>query len=1209
MAPKEKKEKKKGKKEPFSLPPKVGYEDMTTMENMTLDGVLENLKDRYEQDLIYTYTSSILVAINPYKILPIYTKQYVRTYKGVRLGKLPPHIFAVAETAYTQMIEMDKNQSLLVSGESGAGKTESTKKILQFLSARTSRESPVEKMVLASVPVLEAMGNAKTGRNDNSSRFGKLIKIQFDDNRYICGSLMETYLLEKSRLIYQSQGERNFHVFYQMAIGMNAEEKARYFLREPEYYNYINKSGCFRVDGVDESESLLEFREALKLFDISPELEDKMFKILASVLHLGNIGFKGKGDEKATFDGPDSIREVDHIANLLGLDLDRFKFSLVHKKIKMRSEIIDKPLNGDQARDQADALAKHLYSCLFDWLVKQLNVCTYAENFKSFIGVLDIFGFELFQKNSLEQFLINYANEKLQQFFNHQIFKLEQKIYEEEQIDWTVIEFKDNQECLDLIEQRRPPGILSILDEECKFPKATDETLITKMHDNFDGKHTYYEKPRLSKGKFSVRHFAGLVEYDVGGWRDKNKDELPEHFVELLADSSDMFVAILYGPEEMIDDKKKRARSKSEAPGGKEGEADGAKKKPAASPGPPGKAAPGKAGAGGASGAGSAATQAKLTVGAQFKQQLQSLMDLLSATEPYFVRCVKPNPQKVPDKFDRELIYDQLLYAGMLETIRIRRLGYPIRWTHADFWKRFKVIVPSLAGDLEQAKATCEKLAKALGIQMPKQAQVGKTKFFLKQELANELEDRRNVALTHVIVFVQQWWRMIRLRGHFVETRRSTLLLQQWWRMAHHTGIFKRKRSGAHLIQCWYRMLKAMRERKRLIEKKRREEEERRRKEEEERKKKIAKFGLEKVMAEEALKKAEEEAKDAEEMTRLRAILEGAAAAEAAIEKKKKKKKKKKKADEGPIQMDRNEILEIPIDIDGKITVGIGWKQKSGQGSSEMDASCLMFRYKEHRDDVYKYKPRSNDGAVTHRGGWAGGLKLIQAGASDIQQIDVNLNKMSSKTNTLLFIVTLFTPGATFDSLEDAYVRLIGTKSAKEYCRYTLANSGQENAKILCKLYRYGYSGWRIKAIGHPGHGRLYKHMISKVNPFLDPQPPRRKFKVKVHRGKLEKFKGKGDVNLLNTYVHLRFDLDQAKSKICKKTANPTWKSTHQLTGHATNIEISVWHRRGFAKEMYLGRCVIDCKEFMKVAQQWFKFEDEENALCIGELKVSISEV
>jgi len=326
-------------------------------------------------------------------------------------------------------------------------------------------------------------------------------------------------------------------------------------------------------------------------------------------------------------------------AELLSLEFAALQFALTHKEIKMRSEVIQKPLTAEQARDQTDAFAKYLYSTLFDWMVNKLNVCTCSESFKLFIGVLDIFGFEKFELNSLEQFLINLANEKLQQFFNHHIFKLEQKIYEEEKIDWTVIEFKDNQECLDLIEKRRPPGVLAILDEETKFPKATDETLIEKMHSNFDKKHEYYDKPRMQKRHFGIKHYAGLVVYDVKDWRDKNKDEVPEHLERLIKNSTNQFLALLYTDTN----------------------------------------------------AGDAAN--KLTVGAQFKDQLTALMALLTTTEPYFIRCVKPNMLKVADNFDEQLIHDQLLYAGMLETIRIRRMGYPVRYALGDVWKRYKVFI------------------------------------------------------------------------------------------------------------------------------------------------------------------------------------------------------------------------------------------------------------------------------------------------------------------------------------------------------------------------------------------------------------------------------------------------------------------------------------------------------------------------------------
>lgn len=980
-------------------------------------------------------------------------------------------------------------------------------------------------------------------------------------------------------------------------------------MKAPEHYNYINKSGCYDVNGVDEKDALIEFREALALFDITEELEYQMFKILAAVLHLGNIGFVTVG-EGNKIDGPESEEELKITANLLGLKPEDLLFAISMKEIKMREEIIHKPLTGVGARDQTDALAKHLYSVLFDWLVSQLNACTHSETYKSFIGVLDIFGFEVFQKNSLEQFLINYANEKLQQFFNHQIFKLEQKIYEEEKIDWTVIEFKDNQECLDLIEQRRPPGIIAILDEECKFPRATDESFISKLVDNLQT-HKYFGKPKLAKDKFLVRHFAGEVDYQIDGWRDKNKDELPLHMLNVLSGSQNMFTAILYSPEDIPDTtgvtgKSPMARRQQKAEG-KEGAS------PATDKSQPLQLNLQKKGPGGPSGkpaatassAGQAAKKggSKETLGTQFKTQLQNLMDLLGSTEPYFIRCVKPNPQKIPNNFDRDLIYNQLLYAGMLETIRIRRMGYPIRWPHGDFFKRFRVINPSVALDKDM-RVCADKLAKTLNMNMPYGCQIGLTKVFLKQEIANELEDRRNHALTHIIVKMQQWWKMVSARAHFNEYRANSLTLQHWWRMACKRKRFNELRGGSVYLQRWWRMLRAKKLLMILREKKRKEEEEKRRKEEAERLARIKKFGEEQVKREEELKAKLDAEKDEEERERIRQLLSGEGLPqeeEVKEEKKKKKKKKKSKLSRtGSIMMDRNEIVEIPINVDGKMTVGLGWKERK---KFDVDASCLMFRYRQHKDDCYKFKPRSKDGAVVHKVGWSGSLSLISSiggEGADIHQIDVNLKKLAKQVNTLIFVVTLFTPGASFSEIEEAYVRLIDSSSKKEYCRYTIDASGKETAKIMCKLYRYGYTAWRLKAIGHPSQGRLYKHMISRVNPFLDPQPPKRKLKIVIHKAKIVDVKRRvKGADALNTFCETRFDLDSARTKLAKKSNNPTWDVTHIVEGCASQIEVTLLHKKGFKQVRFLlFLCTTSISPFLPIFYFFFIITEFPCSLC-----------
>lgn len=1125
--------------------PQIGYEDMTKMEDMTLDGVLDNLKERYERNLIYTYTSTILVAINPYQRFDIYNINWVKAYKGKRIGILPPHVFAVAETTYSNMVNLGRNQSCLVSGESGAGKTETTKLIMQFLSERTEREGSVDKMVLATFPILEALGNAKTGRNDNSSRFGKFIEIQFDNDNYICGARIIPYLLEKSRLVWQAKGERNYHIFYMLTNGMDEAERKKYHLEKSEFYTFTNRSGCKHVDEYEEDEEMQRFKDALTLFDITDEMQANIFKIVSATLWLGNVLWKPDGD-KADFQDAVSEKAIDVVAELLGLDGEYLKWALRFRKIKTMREVIDKPLTAQQARDQTDAFAKQVYAVMFEWCVQQLNQNMISETYKSFIGVLDIFGFEVFELNSFEQFLINYTNEKLQQFFNHQIFKLEQKIYEEENIDWSVIEFKDNQECLDLIEQRRPPGLLSILDEESKFPRATDDTLIEKLHSNFDKKHAYYEKPRLKNRVFAVKHFAGSVQYNVTDWRDKNRDELPEHLTVALQNSTNPFISILYTGEGEGKDAESKVTLKD----------DGARMSFGPDSGRGGKKK----------------DTAKMTLGQLFKQQLVDLMTMLGATDPYFVRCIKPNSFKKPNCLDQKLTYDQLLYAGMLETIRIRRMGYPIRYTHEYFWKRFKCICPEVAPKGEDFKASTSDLLKALGVPMPWECQLGKTKVFFKQDTANDLEDKRLVALTSVIIKMQNWWRYVGLRARFVETRENTCMIQTWWRFAHWRGQFNRQRNSASLIGAYWRMLRAIRLKAALAEKKRKAEEARRKKEEEERQKRIAKYGAEKV-------EEEEREKQKKEAEKIRAL----AAGHEVVEPPPKKKKKKKPALQRAIsiKMEKMDELEVPINVDGKITLAIGWKKSDWP----LDISVLLFRYQQHKEDVYFYKPRSRDGAVIHKSGWSGGKKKLPG--DDQEHIEVNLHKMSSKTNTVVIVGCVFNPKGDLSSVQDAYVRLFDIRTDHEFCHYPMEQSGKETARIVCKLFRFGFTRWRLKAIGDGAKGRVYKHMIPTVKPYLDEEPPKRKLRVTVHDADVSitypEGQEPGRKATMHTFCYIRFDNAAEKTKIDKAAApksgvsyKATYETTKAVSGSAKSLEITLMQTKRMGKESFLGRTIVE---------------------------------
>merc|ERR1711879_400556 len=376
------------------------------------------------------------------------------------------------------------------------------------------------------------------------------------------------------------------------------------------------------------------------------------------------------------------------------------------------------------------------------------------------------------------------------------------------------------------------------------------------------------------------------------------------------------------------------------------------------------------------------------------------------------------------------------------------------------------------------------------------------------------------------------------------------------------------------------------------------------------------KVGEEQVRKEEELKRKLEAENDAEERARIEALLRGDGEdkkeeEKEAPKKKKKKKKAKKLSRTGSIMMDRNEILEVPINVDGKMSVGLGWRRAK---KVDLDASCLMFRYKKHIDDCYKFKPRSKDGAVMHRVGWGGTLSLISSvggEGSDNHQIDVNLKRLSRKVNTLIFIVTLFTSGATFSDVEDSYVRLIDSNSSAEYCRYTIESSGKETAKIMCKPFRYGYTAWRLKAIGHPSQGRLYKHMISRVNPFLDAQPSKRHFQITIHKAKIANVtERRNKSGGINTFCETRFDLDSAKTKIAKKTLDPTWNVTHSISGCATTIEITLMQKRGFAKQSFLARLVIELEEGkqVNVNEEWFDFAEEDTAQCGGQVKLSITE-
>ncbi|CAB4292501.1 unnamed protein product [Prunus armeniaca] len=707
--------------------PSCGVDDMTKLAYLHEPGVLQNLKSRYHINEIYTYTGSILIAVNPFRRLPhLYDNHMMEQYKGVALGELSPHPFAIADAAYRQMINEGISQAILVSGESGAGKTESTKMLMRYLAYMGGRAASegrsVEQQVLESNPVLEAFGNAKTVRNNNSSRFGKFVELQFDQRGRISGAAIRTYLLERSRVCQVSDPERNYHCFY-MLCAAPPEDVERYKLGNPRKFHYLNQSNCYELDGVDDSEEYIATRKAMNVVGISSDEQDAIFRVVAAILHLGNVEF-AKGNETDSSEPKDdkSRFHLKIAAELFMCDGQSLEDSLCKRVIVTRDETIKKSLDPDSAAISRDALAKIVYTRLFDWLVNKINNSIGQDpDSKYLIGVLDIYGFESFKTNSFEQFCINLTNEKLQQHFNQHVFKMEQEEYTKEEIDWSYIEFIDNQDILDLIE-KKPGGIIALLDEACMFPRSTHETFSQKLYQTFKD-HKRFSKPKLSPTDFTICHYAGDVTYQTEFFLDKNKDYVVTEHQALLSASECSFVSGLFPllPEE------------------------------------------------------SAKSSKFSSIGSRFKQQLQSLLETLSAIEPHYIRCVKPNNQLKPAIFENGAVLQQLCCGGVMEAIRISCAGYPTRKTFAEFASRFSILAPEVLNGSVDEVAACKKLLQKVNL---KGYQVGKTKVFLRAGQMAELDAYRSEVLGRSASIIQRKVRSYLCRKKFVLLRLSAIQIQ-----------------------------------------------------------------------------------------------------------------------------------------------------------------------------------------------------------------------------------------------------------------------------------------------------------------------------------------------------------------------------------------------------------------------------------------------
>jgi len=797
--------------------------DLIALPHLHEPSILHAVGERFMHGSIYTWTGPVIIAVNPFQRLPLYTDEIREHYRAEGLfrsqgmgsdGELEPHPFAVADKSYRQMMsEGRRSQAILISGESGAGKTETTKIVMSYLTTlgamgshdeKKEGELSVMERVLQTNPVLEAFGNARTLRNDNSSRFGKFIELGFNRAGQLMGAKVETYLLEKVRVTFHATGERNYHMFYQLLRGANQEQKEKYGLLEGDTggyelancYHYTKQGGAPELREYTDEGTFTYTLKAMRALGWPEELIDSVLSLIAGLLHLGEIALIAKtsdsGVDAAAIEDLDSLTRT---ATLLGVDVDKIAFALTQRVVVARGEEIKTELTLERAIDARDALAKTIYGSLFLWVVEQVNKSILWENdsdIRSSIGVLDIFGFECFKINSFEQLCINYTNEALQQQFNKFIFKLEQEEYEAEGIQWAFISFPDNQDCLDTIQQKKS-GILAMLDDECRLPRGSDRNFCKRLLDQWlPGKgqvvseNTRIHSSKMQQGKsvFCVRHFAGLVEYSAEtSFMEKNKDEIPIAAQNLFETAPSDLIKDCYAIQKKeTEEKKPEDASKRRGP---------AKQK---------------------------------TVGMQFKQQLLGLIANVEKTDPHYIRCLKPNDAAKPNLLTRKRLTEQLRYGGVLEAVRVARAGYPVRLVHEAFFQRFRMLLPhvpegqipwSLEG--EEAQSLCTKLivtcleegkkAKAKGELDPKESgisrfekirrmqrqpepmdfpqsdvQLGKTKVFMRKPPHDALESHRVFHQSASVTMIQCWVRGLERRKQYLITQDALLTIQRCYR-------------------------------------------------------------------------------------------------------------------------------------------------------------------------------------------------------------------------------------------------------------------------------------------------------------------------------------------------------------------------------------------------------------------------------------------
>ncbi|XP_055621757.1 unconventional myosin-Va isoform X2 [Toxorhynchites rutilus septentrionalis] len=754
----------------------IGQNDLTALSYLHEPDVLYNLEVRFcDRHAIYTYCGIVLVAINPYAEMPLYGADLIRAYRGHSMGELEPHIFAVAEEAYAKLEREKCDISIIVSGESGAGKTVSAKYAMRYFAAvgGSESETQIEKKVLASSPIMEAIGNAKTTRNDNSSRFGKFTKLLFTNNismMSLTGGTMQTYLLEKSRVVFQAPGERNYHIFYQLCAAR--QQWPELMLDHQDKFHFLNQGKSPDIARVSDESQFKETTNSLKILGFDGSEINDIMKMVAAVLHLGNVSFSHKFkkqthemDQEACSVASDDLH-LNVFSDILKLNRDELRKWLVTRQIESINDSVLIPQNKTQSEAARDALAKHVYAEIFQYIVAKINRnLAGGKKQNCFIGVLDIYGFETFDINSFEQFCINYANEKLQQQFNQHVFKLEQEQYLKEGIEWKMIDFYDNQPCIDLIEAKL--GILDLLDEECRMPRGSDESWIGKLFEKCK-KYKHFDKPRFGTSAFLIKHFSDTVQYESQGFLEKNRDTVSKELVNVLRMSE---MKLCHKLMKAHDEESPEAASETRSAGVKLVVC-AAKSQPADKRRKP-----------------MTQKQQRKTVGSQFRDSLTLLITTLHNTTPHYVRCIKPNDDKAAFKWEAPKIVQQLRACGVLETVRISAAGFPSRWTYEDFYERYRLLCKRAQIVDWNVKATCTNIVRNWLTESDKY-RLGNTQIFFRAGQVAYLEQLRSDVRKKHIILVQSLIRRFICRNKYRRLRRTALGLQR-----HARGMLARKKA------------------------------------------------------------------------------------------------------------------------------------------------------------------------------------------------------------------------------------------------------------------------------------------------------------------------------------------------------------------------------------------------------------------------------